>query len=463
MTVNNDQKPARRAGAVRRGNDAGALTEAGPHQPMSGGRLRIGFAATRIAGTDGVSLEVAKLATICGRLGHEVYYCAGELDPWLDGPHGRRAPEMHFAHPEARWIYDHSFGTTEATPDLRPRIAAMAGRLKDTIGRFVADFAVDCLFVQNALSIPMHIPLGVALADFIAETGMPALAHNHDLAWERERFLTNCIPEILAHAFPPDLPSVRHLVINTLARRALLERRGIEATVLPNIFDFATAAPGINAFNADLRDALRLGEDQLLILQPTRVVARKGIELSIELLGRLGEPANRMRLSGKEPVLVVTHRAGDEGMGYLRQIQAQAQARGVRLLYAADLFAAEGSWREGRKVYSLWDAYVHADFVTYPSLIEGFGNALLETIYFRLPALVNRYAVYAADIAPHGFDLVEIDGALAAHTVDEAITAIMDPVRRRRMVERNYELARHLYSYEAVTPLLAALLEAQHR
>ena len=89
----------------------------------------------------------------------------------------------------------------------------------------------------------------------------------------------------------------------------------------------------------------------------------------------------------------------------------------------------------GRKVYTLWDAYVHADFVTYPSLIEGFGNALLETLYFRLPALVNRYAVYAADIAPQGFDLVEIDAdddpanlaAIGDATVEAVIEAIMDP------------------------------------
>lgn len=422
--------------------------------------LRVGFISTRIAGADGVSLEIAKLATICRRLGHKVCYCAGELEPWLREGHGLLVPEMHFAHPEARWIHDHSFGTTEATPNLHARIAAMAGRLKADIGRFVADFAVDLLFVQNAVAIPMHIPLGVALSDFIAETGIPTLAHNHDLAWERERFLVNCVPEILARAFPPNLPSVRHLVINSLAQRALRERQGIAATLFPNIFDFAAAAPGLSDFNADLRGALGLRDDQLLILQPTRVIARKGIELAIELLGQLQEPARRARLLGKEPVLVITHPAGDEGLAYLHQIQAQAQAIGVPLLYVADRFAAKAGWRAGRKVYSLWDAYVHADFVTYPSFIEGFGNALLETIYFRLPALVNRYPVYAADIGPQGFDLIEIDGAIADRTADEATTAMIDPVRRRRMVERNYHLARSLYSYEAVTPLLGALLEA---
>jgi len=260
--------------------------------------------------------------------------------------------------------------------------------------------------------------------------------------------------------FPPNLPSVRHLTINSLAQRALRERKGIEAVLFPNIFDFATAAPGISDFNADLRRALGLGDDQLFILQPTRVVARKGIELAIELVRRLREPGKRARLGGKEAVLVITHPAGDEGLDYLERIRAQAQAVGVPLLYVADRFASERGWRNGQKVYSLWDAYVHADFVTYPSLIEGFGNALLEAIYFRLPVLVNRYPVYAADIAPQGFDLIEVDAAITDRAVDETIEILADPVRRRRMVERNYELARGRYSYEAVTPLLATLLEA---
>ncbi|MFZ1464239.1 MAG: hypothetical protein WAV60_09320, partial [Anaerolineae bacterium] len=86
--------------------------------------------------------------------------------------------------------------------------------------------------------------------------------------------------------------------------------------------------------------------------------------------------------------------------------------------------------------------------------------------YFRLPALVNRYPVYAADIAPLGFDLVEIDAAadpanlaaITSETVEAVVEAIMDPVRRRRMVESNYHLARQHFSFEAATPLLASLI-----
>ena len=429
--------------------------------------MNIGFLSTRIAGTDGVSLEIAKLSVILRRLGHDCCYCAGELDDTF-AP-GLLVPEMHFTHPEAVWIHDHCFGTTEVADGLLERIAAMATRLRVAIARFVEEHRVDVLFVQNALAIPMQVPLGVALTDFIAETGIPTLAHNHDLAWERERFAVNCIPDILERCFPPTLPSVRHLVINSLAQRALADRKGVQAKLLPNIFDYATAAPAMSDFNRDLRTNLGLSDAHLLILQPTRVVARKGVELAIELVRRLREPRHQARLLGKEPVLVVSHHAGDEGLAYLEKLQSLAAGAGVPLLYAADRFAAHAGTVDGRKVYALWDAYVHADFVTYPSLIEGFGNALLETLYFRLPALVNRYPVYAADIAPLGFDLVEIDAgddptnnaAITAETVDAVIEALMDPVRRRAMVEWNYHLARQHYAIEAVTPLLDALLARQ--
>jgi hypothetical protein len=59
---------------------------------------------------------------------------------------------------------------------------------------------------------------------------------------------------------------------------------------------------------------------------------------------------------------------------------------------------------------SLWDVYPHADFITYPSLYEGFGNAFLEAIYFKKPLLINRYAIFVRDIEPKGFDLITMDG-----------------------------------------------------
>ncbi len=416
--------------------------------------MNIGFVSTRLAGTDGVSLETAKLVTILRRIGHQPFYCAGELDP--TSPPGMVVPEMHFAHPETKRIQRKAFpprrqpGAAPDLGDLREHIKPAADELKAALATFVDRFAIDILFPQNALAIPMHIPLGVALTEFIAETGIPTIAHHHDLYWERARFATTVVPDILDRCFPPDLPSVRHVVISSLAQESLLRRRGISAWLLPNVHDFETPPPAPDSFSGDLRRVIELTPDDRLILQPTRVVPRKGIELAIETVRRLGDPGCK---------LVITHHAGDEGMGYLYQLQDMAKRAGVDLRYVADRFdVARRVAPDGAKAYSLADAYLHADFVTSPSLIAGFGNALLETIYFRLPALVNRYPVYTADIGPMGFNFVEIEGEVTDEAVARVRRLLDDAEERQAMVERNFALALEHFSYSVAGARLQEIM-----
>jgi glycosyltransferase involved in cell wall biosynthesis len=409
--------------------------------------MNVGFVSTRLAGTDGVSLETAKLATILRTMGHRVFYCAGELDP--DSPPGLLIPEMHFAHPQVRRIHDETF-VGPASPDLKNRLVAFADQLKNAIASFVDRFSIDLLFPENVLALPMHPPLGLALSRFIAERGIRTVAHHHDFYWERVRFAAPAWPALLADHFPPNLPTMRHLVINRLAQEELKLRHGISAWVLPNIFDFEAPQPDPNPFSADLRQALGIGDSDLLFLQPTRVVPRKGIELSINLLQRLADP---------RCVLVISHQAGDEGMSYLSQLKELASQSGVAFLYAAERFGpTRRTTADGTKVYNLWDAYQHADFVTYPSLVEGFGNALLETIYFRLPAMVNRYPVYVADIAPKGFRFIEIEGTITDETVAQVRSLLENPARRQAIVEHNIALARQHYSYSVARKLIEEVL-----
>lgn len=418
--------------------------------------MRIGFVSTRLAGTDGVSLETRKWAAIFRRLGHEVFYCAGELDEDLPG---LVEPLMHFRHPQIQTLNIEAFQQRRLSASFSADLEQAARIIERRLEEFVRIYRIQVLVVENALTIPMNLAFGVALQRFLARGDLLAIAHHHDFYWERERFLANAIPELLDTVFPPDLPNLKHVVINSMAQRSLWERRRLASVVVPNIFDFSQAAPGITHRNADLRRALQLDERHLLILQPTRVVRRKGIELSLALVRQLRRRSNRRRLLDKEPVLLISHHAGDEGWEYLEELHALAQRWRVPLVYAAAHFHARPDNQPN--AFSLWDAYVHADFVTYPSLYEGFGNALLEAVYFRLPVMVNRYHVFAQDIAPLGFDFIEIDGRVTEETVAQVVEVLRDPVRRRRMVERNYQLAREHFSYEAVLPVLAALVEGK--
>ncbi|MEZ4518838.1 MAG: glycosyltransferase family 4 protein [Chloroflexota bacterium] len=408
--------------------------------------MNIGMISTRFAGTDGVSLEAAKLAHVLEDMGHTIAYCAGELD---EGLPGLEVPELHFEDPVSQELSARAFSVGEPDNTLLPDIAHRAAELRDPLNAFIREFDIEYVIAQNIFAIPMQLP-AQALGDILAETGLPGLAHNHDLYWERERFTHHQLGEFLDTYFPPDLPRLCQAVINSLAQDALYRRRGLESVILPNVFDFENPPPPADAYAQSFRQAIGLTDEDRLILQPTRVIPRKGIELAIDLVARLDDPRAK---------LIITHRAGDEGLDYLRFLERTAAERGVDLRYVADIVDSQrGEMADGRPVFTLWDTYAAADFVTYPSYIEGFGNALLETIYFRLPAMVNRYPVYTADIGPKGFNFVEIDGQVTDETVRDVQALLEDPALVRRMVDHNYQIALEHYSYRALAASVAPCL-----
>ncbi len=326
----------------------------------------------------------------------------------------------------------------------------MADYLKSTLYRFVRDFAIDVLVPENCITIPMHVPLGVAVTEFLAETGMPALAHHHDFYWERTRFSISAVNDYLDSAFPPRLPHMAHTVINASAQNQLSLRKGIGATLIPNVFDFDNPPPQTDAYTKDLRAELGLSKDDIFILQPTRIVPRKGIEHAIKLISMLQNDRCK---------LVISHDAGDEGYEYQHLLEELAREEGVDLRCVGDR-VSEVRQRDnnGRKLYTLWDLYAHADMVTYPSIYEGFGNALLEAIYFEKPLLVNRYSIFVEDIEPKKFRFAVMDGFITRSVVEHVRRILEDDDYRQEMVEHNYQVARAYFSYTVLRRNLRTLI-----
>jgi glycosyltransferase involved in cell wall biosynthesis len=412
---------------------------------------RVGFISTRFAGTDGVSFEAGKWARLFEAGGAECFWFAGQLDTPRAASH--LAPEAFFNHPAVLEIQAGLFGVTERTPEVTRRVEEMTSRLGAELRAFIARFGIDLLVVQNALAIPMHVPLGLALAEVIAETGLPTIAHHHDFAWERERFAVNAAADYLATAFPPRLSGMAHVVINSRQRAALAERLDLEATVVPNVLDFDAPPPEPDAYARGFRRDIGVADDETLVLQPTRIIARKGIAHSIELVRRLAD---------RRAVLVLTHPAGDEGMEALRGVEAGIARAGIRAIFLSGRIGqTRGMTADGRKIYTLADVYPHADFVTYPSSWEGFGNALLEAVYFGRPVLVNRYPVYVSDIAPTGLRVVEMDGAVTDAVVAEVRNVLDDAARQREWARENAEIGRKHFSIalarERLTGICVAL------
>jgi mannosylglucosylglycerate synthase len=409
---------------------------------------RIGFVSTRFAGTDGVSLESAKWAEVLWHYQHSSYWYAGRLDrdPAISMP----VPEAGLAHPDNVWINQRVFGRSTRPREVTQRIYELSEHLKDTLYEFVQRFEIDILIVENALCIPMNVPLGVALTHFITESGIPTIAHHHDFYWERTRFSVNGISDILDMAFPPTSVAIQHVTINTLAQEQLAMRKGDSSLLIPNVLNFEQPPPEPDEYAAQFRQDVGLSADDILFLQPTRVVPRKGIEHSIALVARLKDPRCK---------LIISHESGDEGDDYRLELKELAEQEGVDLRFVhmavSDVRSTDA---DGRRRYTLADAYSQADLITYPSIYEGFGNALLEAFYYRKPVLVNRYSIFISDIEPKGFRTIGMDGFLTRDIIQQVRRVINDPEYRREMVDQNYELSKAFFSYTVLRRRLRVLI-----
>ena len=114
--------------------------------------------------------------------------------------------------------------------------------------------------------------------------------------------------------------------------------------------------------------------------------------------------------------------------------------------------------RGPQRTYAVTDAYLEADLISFPSLHEGFGNALVEAVYFAKPLVVNRYTVYEADIRPLGFRFVEISGAITDRTVTEVHQLIRDEQRRADDAAHNFAIGLRHLGFAMLRERLAAVL-----
>ncbi len=406
------------------------------------------FISTPFDGTDGVSLESAKWARVLWDDRHVSHWYSGRSDrePGLT----MCVPEAYFGHPENQWLNQRIWSNTLRSRHVTTRLHDMADYLKGTLYEFVDRFGIDILVAENVLTIPMHVPLGVALTEFQAETMMPCIAHHHDFYWERTRFSISAVPDYLDMAFPPRLRNLSHTVINLAAEQQLAFRKGLSSLLIPNVFDFESPPPRPDEYSKDVRSEIGLSDEDIFILQPTRIVPRKGIENAIKLVGMLDDPRCK---------LVISHEAGDEGYEYKRMLEELAREENVELRFIASRVGEVRQYdSDGRKIFTLWDLYPHCDLVTYPSTYEGFGNALLEAIYFKKPVVINRYSIFVEDIEPKGFKLAVLDGFITRDVVALVRRVLEDRNYRKEMVDHNYRIASKYYSYSVLRRSLRTIL-----
>jgi glycosyltransferase involved in cell wall biosynthesis len=277
---------------------------------------------------------------------------------------------------------------------------------------------VDVVVVENLLTIPINLEASAAAARVLA--GRAALVHHHDPPWHRERFAH--ITEL-----PATDPAWRHVAITQLLAGELAER-GIDATVIHNAFAPPPTRTDAEraAIRRHVRDAVGLGEQELVVAHPVRAIERKNVPAALALCEALG--ATYWLLGPAEE-------------GYRPQLD--------RLLGAARCRVVHHPWPDPEGIY------LAADHITFPSTWEGFGNPPIEAALHRRTVSVGDYPV-AAELRAFGFDWC------SPHQVDAIAAAVTHPDEPAAIarLDRNERIARESFSLERMAGRLAAVLDA---
>lgn len=447
--------------------------------------MNILLAHFRVGETDGVSLEMDKWKWALESLGHKVFYLAGSAGSC----EAELVPELHYLEPFNDKIIANAYVERtdyNSEADLLDAIDERASLIATGIETVIQKHSIDVIVPNNMWSLGYHLPAALGLLKAVESTQTQVICHHHDFHWERVKYshpTSEGIAKLLQTVFPPKHPLVKHCVINRIANQELMNRRGIPSTVVPNVFDFHGADWKIDQYNQDLRTRIGVKDHDVMFVQATRIVARKGIELAVDLVDEISK--QRQNLLGKtlhnghtfteKSRLILVFAGMCEEDSYLELIKQKAKKQGVELLFINHLIEHSRSTENGEKLYSLWDVYSHADIITYPSLLEGWGNQFLEGLVAKVPMVVYRYPVYDLDIAGYEFDIVDLgnnhttdDNGLAVipqKTLGEAanktIEYLVNGAKRQQKMDYNYAIGEKYLSYPALKTILSDVFKGQ--
>ncbi|MCH7868509.1 MAG: glycosyltransferase family 4 protein [Myxococcales bacterium] len=422
--------------------------------------VNIGMIIGRIGDVDGVALEAEKWIQVLERLGHQVFILSGRFKghpvPLERETH---LPILSFFSPECEWEQNRAFFFPPDDPDeLLTTVESNGHNIATEIFAWALRNKIDVLLSENASALPCHLSMGLGIKLAVDSMDIPVVTHDHDYAWERGSRYDSPFQEItsLVHdTFPlRSDPQIRHAVINSAAQQELKQRFDINAHVVPNVMDFKRPFGVTDEYNRDLLKEIGFDHNDIPVFQITRIVERKGIEVAIDLIGQLDDPRIKLVITGSA--------ADDERKGYFKRLvdQIAQQGLGDRVRFAYHrILSDRDRLPDGRKIYSLSDAYASSLACTYFSTYEGFGNAFIETILAKRPVFVNNYKpVFWPDIGSKGFKCVMLENNQLTDEVLEEVDEILhNPELRKEITEHNFRLGREHFSYEVLQDKLEEL------
>lgn len=430
----------------------------------------------RVGKSDGVSIEIESWKKILKRNGAKVNLCSGPINIGADYVISNFESQLN---QDIFKIDNEAFGGIDhfrSKEELKENIIKQQKIFLDEFEAIIEKSNPDLLIISNIFSVGEGIHLQKPILQVLDKTLIPTIMIHHDFYWENERYdqpSSKYIQRLLDEYFTPKREYIKHFCINSIGQKALKEKKDIDATILYDTFDFSQpqwkTKPKIESFLSE-NDIYK---DDLIILQATRIVRRKNIELAVDFTKQLMQHQDKLLgrklyndKNCKRVVLTLAGYVEKRDRKYLAKLTNYAKSEGVTMKYLGNFIDVK---------YDLFDIYPFSDIVTYPSEYEGFGNQLLETFFARKVPVVFEYPVYKADIGPKGFQiislgdklikdcnekLVEVDEKVLESAVDEVTNVISDTNQYNKITDKNFDLARKHFSYDAAEEILLDTLSS---
>jgi len=360
----------------------------------------------------GVEFVMEQHAALLARHGHDVRVISGEGES--------RREEVEVVQVRGLSVGNSAVAASQAEALAGDSEGAAFCSLRETLVdqiRAALD-GIDFVFVHNVLTMHFNLAATAAIWELADEMeGVHFVNWVHDLAVLNPDYDLPCIGEFPCNLIVKNHRKVQAVAISRRRQEEFCERAELEpweCPVVPNGVEVMKLLELTEPVANLVRRQGILYRD-IVLIQPTRILRRKNIELGIRVLAELKEMGHSvvyLVTGAPDPHNRVAREYGDELHELVREMKLESD-----VLFVGDQFPVSDG--------DLVSLYAVSDALFMPSRQEGFGLPLLEAGFFRLPAFCPRIEPMQS-ILEHNVFLFDIDGepesiaSLVAETLEQS-------------------------------------------
>jgi hypothetical protein len=210
-------------------------------------------------------------------------------------------------------------------------------------------------------------------------------------------------------------------------------------------------------------------EDTVILLQHTRIVPRKKIEVALDFAFQL-EKKYIQENQKKCIVLLISGHSGDEQADYknfllnhYNNLLKENPGADVVMIFGEHRILSHRDIIVDKKYYNFYEVpaiiAAYGGIGTYFSEVEGFGNNLLEMVSFGLPVVINKYDIYKSDIEQLGFHFPAVENcSLNDNVIDEAYELLTNAKIRNENIKHNLGILSTKLGHKIIAEKLRPLI-----